>query len=79
MIAGLCAILFFWSRFLGGTAGWLEVTLFVLGILFIGLEIFVIPGFGVAGVGGLAAAVHLAGAQGLRVAVERYSLKDLEP
>lgn len=50
----LCFGLFFWSRFLGGTAGWLEVTLFVLGILFIGLEIFVIPGFGVAGVGGLA-------------------------
>lgn len=50
----LCFGLFFWSRFLGGTAGWLEVTLFVLGILFIGLEIFVIPGFGIAGVGGLA-------------------------
>lgn len=50
----LCFGLFFWSRFLGGTAGWLEVTLFVLGIIFIGMEIFVIPGFGVAGVGGLA-------------------------
>ena len=50
----LCFGLFFWSRFLGGTAGWLEVTLFILGIVFIGLEIFVIPGFGVAGVGGLA-------------------------
>ncbi|MCO8125365.1 peptidase [Stieleria sp. TO1_6] len=50
----LCFGLFFWSRFLGGTAGWLEVTLFVLGILFIAMEIFVIPGFGVAGIGGLA-------------------------
>jgi membrane-bound serine protease (ClpP class) len=49
----LCFGLFFWSRFLGGTAGWLEVTLFVLGIVFIGLEIFVMPGFGFAGVGGL--------------------------
>ena len=49
----LCFGLFFWSRFLGGTAGWLEVTLFVLGLIFIGMEIFVIPGFGVAGVGGL--------------------------
>ncbi|MCA9135222.1 MAG: hypothetical protein KDB00_00650 [Planctomycetales bacterium] len=53
LVSLLCFGLFFWSRFLGGTAGWLEVTLFVLGIIFIGLEIFVIPGFGVAGVGGL--------------------------
>ncbi|MEO1616057.1 MAG: NfeD family protein [Planctomycetota bacterium] len=49
----LCFGLFFWSRFLGGTAGWLEVTLFILGIIFIGMEIFVIPGLGIAGVGGL--------------------------
>ncbi|TWU22202.1 hypothetical protein Pla52o_32570 [Novipirellula galeiformis] len=49
----LCFGLFFWSRFLGGTAGWLEVTLFVIGLLFIGAEIFVIPGFGVAGVSGI--------------------------
>ncbi|WP_149497403.1 NfeD family protein [Roseiconus lacunae] len=53
LISTLCFGLFFWSRFLGGTAGWLEVTLFVLGIVFIGFEIFVIPGFGVAGVGGV--------------------------
>ena len=49
----LCFGLFFWSRFLGGTAGWLEVTLFVLGIVFMAMELFVIPGFGIAGVGGL--------------------------
>lgn len=49
-----CFGLFFWSRFLGGTAGWLEVTLFVLGIVFIGLEVFVVPGFGVFGVSGIA-------------------------
>ncbi|TWU05698.1 NfeD family protein [Stieleria varia] len=54
LISILCFGLFFWSRFLGGTAGWLEVTLFVLGIIFIACEIFVIPGFGVAGIGGLA-------------------------
>ncbi|MEM0925353.1 MAG: peptidase, partial [Planctomycetota bacterium] len=49
----LCFGLFFWSRFLGGTAGWLEVTLFVLGIIFIGMEVFVITGLGIAGVGGI--------------------------
>ena len=49
MIAGLCFSLFFWSRMLGGTAGWLEVVLFVSGVAFILMELFVIPGFGIAG------------------------------
>ncbi len=49
----LCFSLFFWSRFLGGTSGWLEVTLFIVGLIFIGAELFVIPGFGVAGVAGI--------------------------
>lgn len=53
--AALCFSIFFWSRFLGGTAGWLEVTLFVFGLALIAMEIFVIPGFGVFGLsGGLA-------------------------
>ena len=54
LLSTLCFGLFFWSRFLGGTAGWLEVTLFFVGLLFIGAEMFVIPGFGIAGVSGLA-------------------------
>jgi len=54
LVSILCFGLFFWSRFLGGTAGWLEVVLFVSGLLFIAAEVFVIPGFGVAGVSGLA-------------------------
>ena len=53
LIAALCAALFFWSRFAGGTAGWLEVILFVAGIVFLLMEVFVIPGFGVAGFAGL--------------------------
>jgi membrane-bound serine protease (ClpP class) len=53
LISLLCFSLFFWSRFLGGTSGWLEVTLFVVGLIFIGAEMFVIPGFGVAGIGGI--------------------------
>lgn len=53
--AALCFSIFFWSRFLGGTAGWLEVVLFLFGAGLIALEIFVIPGFGVFGItGGLA-------------------------
>jgi membrane-bound serine protease (ClpP class) len=53
LTSGLCFALFFWSRVLGGTAGWLEVVLFAAGIVFLGIELFVIPGFGVAGVSGL--------------------------
>ena len=54
ILSVLCFGLFFWSMFLGGTAGWLEVLLFALGIGCLALELFVIPGFGVFGVcGGL--------------------------
>lgn len=48
-----CFSLFFWSRFLGGSAGGLELTLFILGMVLLGLEFFVIPGFGVFGVTGI--------------------------
>ena len=53
ILSVLCFSLFFWSNFMGGTAGWLEVVLFVLGLGCLGLEIFVIPGFGVFGVSGI--------------------------
>lgn len=52
ILSALCFALFFWSKFLGGTAGWLEVTLFAVGIACLGLEVFVIPGFGVFGITG---------------------------
>jgi membrane-bound serine protease (ClpP class) len=52
MIAGLCFVLFFWSRVLGGTAGWLEVVLFVFGAALVLIEIFLLPGFGFAGITG---------------------------
>lgn len=53
LVAGLCFALFFWSRFLGGTAGWLEVVLFAAGVVFLLVELFVIPGFGIAGLSGI--------------------------
>lgn len=52
IVATTCFALFFWSRFLGGTAGWLEIILFLIGLGCIVMEIFVIPGFGVFGVSG---------------------------
>lgn len=53
VVSCLCFALFFWSRFLGGTAGWLEVILFLVGAGCLALELFVIPGFGVMGVSGI--------------------------
>lgn len=49
----LCFAFFFWSKFLAGTAEWAELLAFGLGLMCLGIEIFVLPGFGVFGVGGL--------------------------
>lgn len=51
-VAALAFMLFFWSNFLHGTAGWLEVLLFVGGMLFLLIEMLILPGFGVFGLGG---------------------------
>ena len=51
-VAAVCFVMFFWSRYLGGTAGWLEVLLFLSGISCLALEVFVLPGFGIFGLGG---------------------------
>lgn len=53
LVSFLCFALFFWSRFLGGTSGWLELTLFIAGAVFLAVELFLIPGFGVAGITGI--------------------------
>jgi membrane-bound serine protease (ClpP class) len=47
--------LFFGSSFLIGLAGWEEVLLLGLGLVALAVEVFVLPGFGVAGVLGLVA------------------------
>ena len=52
LIAGLCFMLYFWSAYLGGTAGWLEVLMFVAGLGCLLLEVFVLPGFGLFGLAG---------------------------
>jgi membrane-bound ClpP family serine protease len=51
-VAAVCFVLFFWSHYLGGTAGWLEIVLFLAGIACLLLEVFVLPGFAVFGIGG---------------------------
>lgn len=47
--------LFFWGHWLVQLAGWEELLLVATGFVFLMLEIFVIPGFGVAGVLGIGA------------------------
>lgn len=49
--------LFFGSSFILGLAGWEEVLLLGLGLVALAVEIFIIPGFGVAGVLGILAIV----------------------
>lgn len=53
LIAGLCFTLFFWSSFMAGMAGALEILLFLAGIAFLIIELAVLPGFGVTGILGL--------------------------
>jgi membrane-bound ClpP family serine protease len=54
VIAALCFVLFFWAHSFVGQFTMLAVLLFVLGLILIGLEIFVLPGFGVTGISGIA-------------------------
>ena len=47
------ALLYFAPAYLGHLAEYWEILLFVVGLILVGLEIFVIPGFGVAGISGI--------------------------
>lgn len=53
LLSAVCFVLFFWSRFLSDTANSLEIVMFILGLFLVALEIFVLPGFGVAGITGV--------------------------
>ncbi len=53
-IAGIsCLLLFFFGHHIAGLAGMEDIILFALGVGLLAVEIFVIPGFGVVGIGGL--------------------------
>jgi membrane-bound serine protease (ClpP class) len=62
-IAGGTALaLFFGGHYLVGLAGWEELILLSVGLVLLGIEIFVVPGFGVFGVlgiGGILASIYL--------------------
>jgi membrane-bound serine protease (ClpP class) len=54
-IAG--ALLYFAPAYLGELASYWEILLFIVGLVLVGVEIFVLPGFGVCGVSGIIAIV----------------------
>ena len=54
VIAAVCFVLFFWSQTqMNGQMTLLAVLLFLLGLVLIGIEVFLLPGLGVTGISGI--------------------------
>ena len=53
LAAVICFALIVGSKYLVGLANWVEVALFIAGVILLAIEMFVLPGFGVAGVLGI--------------------------
>jgi len=73
-------IIYFWSQHLHGTAGWLEVLLFLAGLFCLAAEIFVLPGFGVLGLGGgaLVLASLVLASQSFVLPANDYQIRQLQ-
>ena len=53
LVAVICFAIIIGSKYLVGLANWVEVAIFVAGVILLLVEIFVLPGFGVVGVLGI--------------------------
>lgn len=53
VVALVAAVLYFAPLYLDGLAANWEILVFVIGLMLIAVELFVLPGFGVAGIGGI--------------------------
>ena len=53
LVAIICFAVIIGSKYLIGLANWVEILVFIVGILLLLVEIFVLPGFGIAGVAGI--------------------------
>jgi membrane-bound serine protease (ClpP class) len=73
-------IVYFWSQYLNGTSGWLEVMLFIAGVICVAAEIFVLPGFGVLGLGGglLVIASIVLASQSFVMPVNDYQIRQMQ-
>lgn len=78
-VAAICFILFFWTQFFNHSANWLEVLLFVGGLVFIGIEIFALPGFGIFGIGGILMVISgiVLASQTFVIPMNQYQLEQL--
>jgi len=79
-VAMVAFIVYFWSQYLNGTSGWLEVMLFLAGLFCMAAEIFVLPGFGVLGLGGglLVVASLVLASQSFVVPGNDYQIRQLQ-
>ena len=78
-VATVCFLLYFWANFMNGTVEVLEVLLFAAGLTFIVLEIFVVPGFGIFGIGGgaLVLASLILATQTFIIPTNEYQIRQL--
>lgn len=53
VLSAVCFALFFWSRYLSDTANSLEIMMFLLGLAFLAVELFILPGFTITGLAGV--------------------------
>ena len=79
-IAMVAFIIFFWSQYLNGTSGWLEVMLFLAGVVCLAAEIFVVPGIGILGLGGglLIVASLVLASQSFVLPANSYQVRQLQ-
>ena len=79
-ISMVAFIVYFWSQYLHGTSGWLEVMLFLAGLFCLVAEIFVLPGFGVLGLGGglLVIASLVLASQSFVLPANDYQIRQLQ-
>jgi membrane-bound serine protease (ClpP class) len=80
LIGALCFVIIFWGHSVAGLAGYETFLIFIVGVVLLGIEIFLIPGFGVVGVTGLAlifVSLILAVSDRLPPSHELFNLSDL--
>lgn len=53
LVAVICLVIIVGSKYLVGMANWVEVAIFAVGLILLMIEIFIIPGFGIAGATGI--------------------------
>ncbi len=73
LIGAACLGVFFWGHTVAGLAGWEDLVLIAIGLVLIAVEIFILPGLGIAGIAG---AISLAG--GLVLAMSGRGIRNFE-